>query len=234
MSRLTLELKTNIQQAPKKPLHGFDPVRYMGTSHPYLGLATKTKENIAKSFFQNHKELSFEDLTNIITELMHESSFEEKTVGPFLLNCYKHYNSLITPNHLEKWLLYLEGWCEIDTLCQNRLEEQTILHNWDLWEKGLKKFAHHNNINHRRASLVLLCKPIRKTTDKRIYILAINNIELLKHEKDILITKAISWVLRESTKKFKEDVSDYLKNNSNSLPAIAVRETKRKLATGKK
>ena len=234
MSTLSLELQNKIKQAPKKPLHGFDPVRYMGTSHPYLGLATKTKEDIAKAFFQHHNNLSFEDLTKIITELMLGSSFEEKTVGPFLLNCYKHYNSLITPNHIERWLMYLEGWCEIDTLCQNRLEEQTILHNWDLWEKGLKRFARHNNINHRRASLVLLCKPIRKTTDKRIYNLAITNIELLKNEKDILITKAISWILRESTKKFKEGVSEYLKKNINSLPAIAVRETKRKLATGRK
>ena len=64
--------------------------------------------------------------------------------------------------------------------------------------------------------------------------MAIQNIENIKHEKDILITKAISWLLREMTKNHKRLTGNYLKQNKDSLPGIAVRETTRKLETGRK
>ncbi|MDP2951009.1 MAG: DNA alkylation repair protein, partial [bacterium] len=64
--------------------------------------------------------------------------------------------------------------------------------------------------------------------------LAFENIEKLKPEKDILITKAISWLLRNLIKYHKKEVADYLKKNKNSLPKIAVRETEKKIKTGKK
>ncbi len=234
MSDLAEEIRVSIKNAPTKPLNGFNPERYMGTKHPYRGLTTKSKTDIAKSFYLKHPNLRFEDMIQVVTSLMRGISFEEKTIGSFLLNSYKQYASLITPDHIQTWLYSLEGWCEIDTLCQNRLNENILIVNWNLWNKALARFAKHTNINHRRASLVLLCKPLRQTSDIRIYNLAIQNVEILKQEKDILITKAISWVLRESTKHFKKDISEYLSLNSSSLPSIAVRETKRKITTGKK
>ncbi len=234
MCDLAEEIRESIKNAPTKPLKGFNPERYMGTKHPYVGLSTKAKTDIAKSFFLKHPDLRFEDMIQVVTHLMRGISFEEKTIGSFLLNSYKHSASLITPDHIQTWLYSLEGWCEIDTLCQNRLNENILIENWNLWNKGLTRFAKHANINHRRASLVLLCKPLRQTTDIRVYNLAIQNIEILKQEKDILITKAISWALRECTKKFNIQIAEYVSKNNKSLPAIAVRETNRKLLTGKK
>jgi 3-methyladenine DNA glycosylase AlkD len=64
--------------------------------------------------------------------------------------------------------------------------------------------------------------------------LAFTLINRLKHEKDILITKAISWLLRAMIKNHKSKVAAYLQKNYDKLPKIAARETKRKLETGRK
>jgi len=62
----------------------------------------------------------------------------------------------------------------------------------------------------------------------------LKNVEKLKTEKDVLITKAISWVLRSMILTNPEVVREYLEKNKDSLPRIALREATTKLLTGKK
>jgi len=56
----------------------------------------------------------------------------------------------------------------------------------------------------------------------------------LKSEKEVLITKAISWTLRSMVKLHRTPLKNYLAKNKQTLPAIAMRETLTKLQTGKK
>ena len=109
-----------------------------------------------------------------------------------------------------------------------------MLKDWSNWKKLLLKLAKDNNFHKKRASLVLLTKPIRDSNDSRLKVLAFVLIDALKREKSILITKAISWLLRDLVKYHKREVRKYLELNQNSLPKIAVRETKRKIETGRK
>lgn len=90
------------------------------------------------------------------------------------------------------------------------------------------------NINKRRAALVFLTGPVRYSDDERIVALAFEIIDTLKPERDIMITKAVSWLLRSMVQHHKRAVAAYIKENRNSLPAVAVRETSRKIATGRK
>jgi 3-methyladenine DNA glycosylase AlkD len=69
----------------------------------------------------------------------------------------------------------------------------------------VKDLAESGNINKRRAAAVL-----------------------------ILITKAVSWLLRNLVKHYRTEVEAYLRSNEGRLPAIAVRETFNKLKTGRK
>jgi 3-methyladenine DNA glycosylase AlkD len=75
---------------------------------------------------------------------------------------------------------------------------------------------------------------VRYSDDARLSDLSFALIERLKGERDILITKAVSWLLRNLTLRHKQEVAAYLKANGASLPPIAVRETTRKLKTGTK
>ena len=97
-----------------------------------------------------------------------------------------------------------------------------------------KQLSRIKNINKRRASLVILTGAVSKSDDKRLLDLSFEIINHLKSERDILITKAISWLLRDLTKLHKKEVEEYLKNNENFLPKVVLWEVKRKLLTGRK
>ena len=82
--------------------------------------------------------------------------------------------------------------------------------------------------------MVLFCSPLSNVDDERLADHALVVVDRLKNEKEILLTKAISWVLRSMIKKYRRQLEDYLKKNSDTLPRIAVRETMVKLKTGLK
>jgi 3-methyladenine DNA glycosylase AlkD len=82
--------------------------------------------------------------------------------------------------------------------------------------------------------LALLCSPVRYAHDPGISKTAFQIIDRLKNEDAILITKAISWLLRSMVKLYKGEVQNYVDANGDTLPKIAVRETKTVLLTGKK
>ncbi|MFZ6009574.1 MAG: DNA alkylation repair protein, partial [Bacteroidota bacterium] len=109
-----------------------------------------------------------------------------------------------------------------------------IPRDWKRWKKLLPKFSRDKNIHKRRASLVLLCSPLRHVQDESLALMALENVERLKSEKEVLITKAISWVLRSMIKHHAALVADYLRKQGATLPKIALRETLVTLKTGKK
>ncbi|HLZ16698.1 MAG TPA: DNA alkylation repair protein, partial [Cyclobacteriaceae bacterium] len=109
-----------------------------------------------------------------------------------------------------------------------------VLDNWAGWRKLVLQLNKSKNINKRRASLVLLCKPLTQTDDERLPKLTFALVDQLKTENEVLITKAISWILRSMVKLHRKPLRGYLKKTKTSLPAIAVRETLTKLKTGKK
>ena len=135
---------------------------------------------------------------------------------------------------LRAWLDHLVGWAEIDSLCTIFTAEE-ILANRREWERFIAAaLARNRNINKRRAALVFLTGPVRRSEDKRLAELGFRTIEVLKSERAIIISKAVSWLLRSMVTHHKRAVASYIKENHNSLPAIAVRKTRRKIATGRK
>jgi len=105
---------------------------------------------------------------------------------------------------------------------------------WKTWKKNILKFSRKENIQLRRASLVLQCRPSRNSDDPKLRRLAFETIGRLKSEKEVLITKAVSWLLRSLAVKNGPEVLRYLQANQESLPKIAYRETMKKIKTGKK
>jgi 3-methyladenine DNA glycosylase AlkD len=132
------------------------------------------------------------------------------------------------------WLNRLEGWAEVDSLCQSNFSAEEALTQWDEWQRLLTELASNDNVHKKRASLVLLTKPVRDSEDPRLAEMAFKNIDKLKQNGHILVTKAISWLLRDLIKHHRQKVETYLKDNENTLPRIAIRETRTKLLTGKK
>ena len=229
------ELQNSIKKySRKEDLSINNSKKYCGTSDKFYNLKTEVKRSIAIEFVKKYPNLSFDEYIELLNSLNSGKSYEEKTIASTLLYLYRDNKKHLLPKHLNKWLENLEGWAEIDSLCQSSFSADEVLLNWASWEKSLITFSKSDFISKRRASLVLLVKPVRDAKNDKLLSLALENIDKLKLEKDILITKAISWLLRDMIKNYRNEVRHYLKENRETLPKIAIREVTRKLETGKK
>jgi 3-methyladenine DNA glycosylase AlkD len=207
---------------------------YDGTSKFCYVISVPVKRKIIKQFIKNHPRLTFSEFLELLNRLYQGDSHDEFTLGSKLLESFPKLRKQLSPEILGSWLNRAEGWAEVDGICQSSFTAEEMLGNWLSWEKLLGKFVKEGNIHKRRASLVLLTGPVRNSSDRRLANLAFKNIDLLKKEKHILITKAISWLLRSLIKNYRQEVEEYLQKDENSLPKIAVRETRNKLLTGLK
>ncbi|MCE2995588.1 MAG: DNA alkylation repair protein [Cyclobacteriaceae bacterium] len=210
------------------------PYSYIGTQHPLYNITNPVLRLIAKEWKRDHKQMSVAAFQKMITSLVHGKSATEKLLAGMLLDVATPEQRNFKPALFDDWLNHLEGWAEVDTLCTGQYTNAEIPRQWSAWQKLLTKWAKSKNIHKRRASLVFLCSPAHQQKDDQLATLALANIDQLKHEKEILITKAISWLLRSLVKHHKKLVNDYVSDNRLGLPAIAVRETMTKITTGKK
>jgi len=64
--------------------------------------------------------------------------------------------------------------------------------------------------------------------------LTLELVDRVKEERHPMITKAVSWALREMTKSHPDQVAAYLEENRELLAAHIVREVNNKLRTGLK
>jgi len=234
MHALHQEILQEIINRSGKPTQHTFLETYLGNSHQRYPISMPIQREIAKTWVKSNSNVSAKEFNALITSLINGESFNEKIMGGIILDYAKPEQRKINPILIDQWLEQLEGWAEIDTLCTGKYTKTEIPLNWKKWKPFLKKLARSKNISKRRASIVFLCQVVSHNDEVDIAKLAIENIELLKHEKDVLITKAISWILRSMIRRHRKLVEEYISKNQSSLPAIAVRETKIKLKTGRK
>jgi 3-methyladenine DNA glycosylase AlkD len=99
--------------------------------------------------------------------------------------------------------------------------------------KHLRKLIKSEHICSRRLALVGTVI-LNRRRESAIPELTFELVEAVAAERGPLITKAVSWALRELTKSHAELVARYVERNRERLPAIAVREVGNKLRTGLK
>lgn len=204
---------------------------YLGTTKKFYQLSTGDRKKIIKTYLKS-VDPSFVEFQDLLLSLSCGSSFEELGSMGTILELYPNFRQKLSTDVIDKLFDHVEGWAEVDVTCVFTPDD--LLANWPAWENLLCRFNVDKNIHKRRASLVLFTLPLRNSSDPRLYKLALKNVDKLKSEKDILITKAVSWVLRSMIKNHSEIVKDYLDKNQDSLPRIAFREVSTKLLTGKK
>lgn len=207
---------------------------YLGTDKIYHSFSTKQISDLAKKIVTENN-LDEDKTINLLNSLYQNgTTYTEIALAALILSNSPKVLKNFDPKNLDLWLNYTCGWAENDILCQSNFTSEILLNNWPSWQKILKEFNQSTNINKRRASLVLLTKSLRQSDDSRLSKLAFQQIENLKSEKEILITKAVSWLLRSLVAFHKDELLDYLAKNKDSLPKIAYREALTKATTGRK
>ena len=207
---------------------------YAGTGHVFHNVSVPDQRRVASAWVAAQRSATPGEVRALVESLLAGASHEEKTLGAILLGCHRAARAATGPVEIDRWLDKLDGWAEVDSLCQNLFPADQLPADWPAWSALIRRLARDPNIHKRRAALVLLTGPCRRSADPRLNALAFETIETLKSERPILITKAVSWLLRSVAERDPEPVTRYLDHHAASLPAIAVRETRRKIATGRK
>lgn len=213
-----------------RPIGDFPIQKYLGTTHKVYNVAVPDLRKIASSWSREHRDMPCNELTTLVDQLFRGTSREEKVIASMLLGRFPKHLMVVNEQTIGIWLSQLSGWEEVDSFCDE-------LATWLLADQKkrlsyLSKWAKNKQIEKRRASLVILCSAVRLSDDKKLADLSFDLINQLKYEKGVMITKAVSWLLRSLLKYHRVEVIAFLKKEMASLPAIAVRETTKKLETG--
>lgn len=230
-NRLRESLRALALSGPASPQ---DTAAYTGSPHELLGVATPGLRRLAKDWVRANRKTAPEAILRVLDTMFASALHEEKTLAALILAYSGPARAATTPTRLEAWLGDLAGWAEIDSLCSNVFQAEEFLAAWATWGPWLRRLSEDANINKRRAALVLLTGPVRYSDDPRLLETALGNVARLQAERGILITKAVSWLLRNLTLRHRGAVAAYVAENRAALPAIAVREVTAKLETGRK
>ncbi len=207
---------------------------YTGTHKPSYALKAANYGQIARAWLKHHPDLTRSEYEALLDSLSRGSTYNEFVFIGLLLRHLPDFRRTLAPQCLDNWLGYAQGWAEVDTLCQSVFSADEMLARWQEWKRLLVALRASPNVHKRRASLVLLTRPVRERPDARLARLAFANIAALERDKDVLITKAVSWLLRNLSKHHRADVEDYVREHAATLPRIAVREVRHKLDAGVK
>jgi 3-methyladenine DNA glycosylase AlkD len=226
-------LKEIVNKSGKPTQHTF-LASYLGNDHPRYPVSSPVLRKIAKEWATRNSAMPVNELRDVVSSLIHGKSFTEKCIAGILLGYVKPDQRKFDISIFDVWLGELQGWAEVDALCTGKFSLIEIPNNFNKWNRLLRKLSKDQQIEKRRASLVFFCSPISHCPEEELADAALSIVDSLKHEKEILITKAISWLLRSMIRHHRPKVEHYISVNRDFLPAIAVRETMIKLKTGKK
>ncbi len=225
-----------LRKAARPIRHDLPPQNdsYGGSGRPFYNVSVPDRRAITKRWLADHKSMDPDAFLAVVDSLTQGRSHEEVTLAGMLVAANLKARPAVTTDILDRWLGRLNGWAEVDTWCQNLFKAEDMLANWPAWRELIDRLSRDENINKRRAALVLLNGPVHYSPDPRFSQLAFIVLDRSKAERPILITKAVSWLLRSLITQHRDAVVAYLAANEASLPAIAVRETRTKLTTGTK
>lgn len=212
-----------------------DPRDSHSTSgRPFYGLSAPDQRRLVRRWLSNHRSSTPDQVFHTVESLLAGPSYEEKSAGCMILKERADVRRQASPAHVVAWLHDLRGWAEVDSLCQSVFAADDLLPDWASWRAVILELSQSANANKRRAALVLLTAPVRQSSDERLLQVAIRVIDQLRADRDALITKAVSWLLRALTVNHADAVVDYLARRGSELAPVALRETRTKLRTGTK
>ncbi|MGO9198600.1 MAG: DNA alkylation repair protein [Acidimicrobiales bacterium] len=233
-TELLRELELRAGHGPTLPTRVDPGDSYTSGGHRFYRVSVPERRRLVKQWLSDHKQWSGADVLETADSLIAGVSFEEKTMGCMLLRERRDARTELSPAKIERWLETLVGWAEIDSLCQNVFSCEEILADWPAWRALIVRLSKSRNVNQRRASLVLLTGPVRHSSDRRLLKLALKVIGEAAADRDVLMSKAVSWLLRSLVDHHKDIVASYVDDNEEALAPGAVRETRVKLRTGTK
>jgi len=206
--------------------------RTVPTGLKVYGLRVPQLRDIARDWGRAHQQIAHDDLVTLVDSLWNGESREERMLFTLLLEHCKRLVPDLTKADFERWRQSLGNWEATDGL-------GWVLALWLLGDPDsrldyLGELIADEDVWSRRLALVATTPINRGHTGFTIPDLTLELVDRVKEERHPMITKAVSWALREMTKSHPDQVAVYLEENREVLAAHVVREVNNKLRTGLK
>lgn len=140
---------------------------YTGSGHPFFCVSVPNLRRIARAWLAAHRRDPDTDVLAMTDRLFGGEAYEEKVVAAIMLQTTARIQAGVTPPMVDRWLDDLNGWAEVDSLCAGPFWAETLAGDWPAWRSLIEQLAGDANINKRRAALVLLTAPTRRSDDPR-------------------------------------------------------------------
>jgi 3-methyladenine DNA glycosylase AlkD len=202
------------------------------TALKVYGVRVPQLRKIAQAWYRAHKQIACDDLATLVETLWNGESREERSLAVLLLEHYGDQVPDLSKEHFDRWRQSLDSWESTDGL-------GWILALWlagdpDTGLDYLWELIADGDVWSRRLALVTTARINRGKMGFTIPKLTLQLIDRVKEERHPMITKAVSWALREMTKTHPDQVAAYLEDNRDVLASHVVREVDNKLRTGLK
>lgn len=194
------------------------------------GQRTAERRSTIRAWLRGHRDWRLEEVI-ALAERFWLSEPRDEAIPTELIGLSKRQIPSLPSTFFERWRKPLCTWHDTDGL-GIYIFGPWLAANLSRVSK-LEKLIAAREVCSRRLALVGTVV-LNRRRETAIPELTLKLVDAVAGERDPLITKAVSWALRELSKTCADLVKRYVEQNCERLPAIAVREVRNKLQTGLK
>jgi len=203
------------------------------TSRPFYGARVGDLRRVAAGWRRGHDRAGPGQVAELADRLWHAGIREEQLVACFLLAGDPAALAATNPDRVRDWAVLLDNWETTDQLGMNVLGPLVAL------DPGrrlglLEAMAADPRPFTRRLALVACTRLARADGAAALWPRVAGLLLALAADREAALPKASSWVLRSWLRPCPAEVAAFVDGHAGRLPALAVRETRAKLATGSK
>jgi 3-methyladenine DNA glycosylase AlkD len=201
------------------------------TSRPFYGARVGDLRRTATGWRRRHRHATPAQVAELADRLWNAGIREEQLVACFLLAGDRAALAATDPDRVRAWTALLDNWETTDQLGMNVLGPLVAL-DPDGRLPLLASMAADPHPWTRRVALVACTRLARAGDAAELWPRVAELLLGLAGAREAALSKASSWVLRSWLVPCPEEVAAFVGRHQDRLPALAVRETRTKLATG--
>jgi 3-methyladenine DNA glycosylase AlkD len=202
------------------------------TSRPFYGARVGDLGRTAAGWRRGHRQASPAQVAELADRLWHAGVREEQLVACFLLAGDRAALAATDPARVRAWTALLDNWETTDQLGMNVLGPLVALDPGHRF--GLLETMAADPHPWTRLALVACTRLARTDGAAALWPRVAGLLPALAADREAALPKAGSWVLRSWLGPCPAEVAAFVDGHAGRLPALAVRETRAKLATGGK
>ncbi len=201
------------------------------TSQRVHGVCTPELRRLARDWKRRQRDADAQEVLTLADSLWNGESRDERALGLEILSLHPQVVRDLAPDWFDRWRIEIDNWAVGDILATR------ILGPWAAADPGsrlayLESLIGDRHLYSRRLGLVASVPLNRKGPSHGRWTL--RQVDRLIDERDPMITKAVSWALRQMIEHQADAVTEYVESRSGRLAALARREVRNKLTTGRK